>query len=91
MLGVTRQSCYREGAIGLEPGDRLFLYTDGLTEERNAQDEFFDTTRLLDLVDAHLEDTPDTLLGKVFSHVNAFGGPERSDDRTAILLEIKDL
>ena len=91
VLGVERSSSYREGAIGLEPGDRLFLYTDGLTEERNALDEFFDTDRLLELVDSHLEDTPDALLGKVFSHVNAFGGPERSDDRTAILLEIKEL
>ncbi|MDX2473524.1 MAG: SpoIIE family protein phosphatase [Candidatus Krumholzibacteria bacterium] len=91
VLGIEKESRYREGAIGLEPGDRLFLYTDGLTEETNAADEFFDTPRLLELVHTHLDDTPDALLGKVFSHVNAFGGAERSDDRTAILLEIKDL
>lgn len=91
VLGVEKSSRYREGALGLAAGDRLFMYTDGLTEERNAQGEFYDTPRLLDLVETHIEDTPDTLLGKVFSHVNAFGGANRSDDRTAIVMEIKSL
>jgi sigma-B regulation protein RsbU (phosphoserine phosphatase) len=91
VLGVEKSSRYREGAIGLTGGDRLFLYTDGLTEERNADGEFFDAPRLLDQVAAHLDDTPDALLGKLFAQVNAYGGDERSDDRTAIVLEIKDL
>ncbi|MCB1183822.1 SpoIIE family protein phosphatase [bacterium] len=91
VLGVSPEAVYREGAIGLCPGDRLFLYTDGLTEERNEQDEFLDAPRLLDVVEAHIDDVPETLLGKVFAHVQAFGGSNRSDDRTAILLEISDL
>ncbi len=91
VLGVDATAHYREGTIGLAPGDRLFLYTDGLTEERNANDEFFEAPRLHNLVADHLTDAPNELLGKVFAQVNAFGGPERSDDRTAIILEIHNL
>ncbi|MFT5314707.1 MAG: sigma-B regulation protein RsbU (phosphoserine phosphatase) [Candidatus Krumholzibacteriia bacterium] len=91
VLGVDKTARYRSGAIGLSPGDRIFLYTDGLTEEQNDAGEFFDCPRLLDLVQKHLIDTPDTLLSKVFSQVNDFGAPKRSDDRTAILLQINSL
>jgi len=89
VLGVQKAARYREGAVLLTAGDRVFLYTDGLTEECNPAGEFFDTPRLLNLVGTHREDTPDALLGKLFAQVNAFGGEERSDDRTAIILEIK--
>jgi sigma-B regulation protein RsbU (phosphoserine phosphatase) len=91
VLGVDAAAHYREGAIQLVAKDRLFLYSDGLTEERNAQDEFFDAPRLHDLVANYHLDSPDMLLGKVFAQVNAFGGSERSDDRTAIILEIHKL
>jgi len=91
VLGVDKSARYRSGTIGLTPGDRIFLYTDGLTEERNEAGEFFDCPRLLDLVQSYLVDSPDTLLSKVFTQVNDYGGAERSDDRTAILLEINNL
>lgn len=91
VLGVQPEAHYREGALSLETGDCIFLYTDGLTEERNAQGEFFDAPRLHDLVARHLADPPDALLGKVFAQVNAFGGDERSDDRTAIIMDINIL
>ena len=91
VLGVEPSAHYREGAIGLAPGDRVFMYTDGLTEESNPDGEFFDAPRLLDLVERHLAADPDELLGKVFAQVSEFGGAERSDDRTAIILVINDL
>ena len=89
VLGVQADFRYRQGVVPLQPGDRLFLYTDGLTEERNTAGEFFDVERLLDLVDAHLQATPDRLLETIFSRITEYGGPESSDDQTAMLLEIK--
>jgi sigma-B regulation protein RsbU (phosphoserine phosphatase) len=91
VLGVQTERTYREGALALEPGDRLFLFTDGLTEEQNPLGDFFDLGRLLDLVSANLEYSPLVLIEKIFAAVNAFGGEERSDDKTAIVLEIKNL
>jgi sigma-B regulation protein RsbU (phosphoserine phosphatase) len=91
VLGVESGRRYREGALALEPGDRLFMFTDGLTEEQNPLGDFFDTARLLDLVAANLESSPLRLIDRIFAAVNAFGGEERTDDKTAILLEIKNL
>ena len=91
VLGVEAERFYREGALALEPGDRLLLFTDGLTEEQNPLGDFFDLGRLLDLVGANIEFSPPRLIEKIFSAVNAFGGEEKSDDKTAIILEIKSL
>ncbi|MCP4291840.1 MAG: SpoIIE family protein phosphatase [bacterium] len=91
VLGVMEDFDYLQGSLLLEPKDRLFLYTDGLTDEQNPEDEFFDLTRLQDHLHKNREDTPTELLGKIFSAINAFGGPDRTDDKTAISLEIKKL
>ncbi len=91
VLGVEPKRHYREGALALEPGDRLFMFTDGLTEEQNPLGDFFDTDRLLQLVADNLESSPLRLIDKIFSAVNAFGGEEKTDDKTAIILEIKNL
>jgi sigma-B regulation protein RsbU (phosphoserine phosphatase) len=91
VLGVEPDGRYREGSLALEPGDRLFLFTDGLTEEQNPLGDFFDSERLFDLVEANMDSSPVRLIDKIFSAVNAFGGDERSDDKTAIILEIKSL
>jgi serine phosphatase RsbU (regulator of sigma subunit) len=91
VLGVEAERLYREGALALEAGDRLFLFTDGLTEEQNPLGDFFDSQRLMDLVAANIEFSPMRLIEKIFAAVNAFGGEEKSDDKTAIVLEIKNL
>ncbi len=91
VLGISPDTSYREGALGLEAGDRLLLFTDGMTDQRNADGEFFDLDRLRGLVAANLNATPETLLRVLFDQVNAFGGSHKSDDKTAMLLEIKRL
>ena len=91
VLGVADDFDYLQGAIQLEAQDRLFLYTDGLTDQQNQDDEFFDLTRLQELLAQNDEDTPVHLLERIFASINAFGGSERSDDKTAICLEIKQL
>jgi len=91
VLGVEPGYPYREGALRLEPGDRLFLYTDGLTEQRDPQGNFFDAERLLALVESAAESHPAAVLERVFATVNAFGAEHRSDDQTAMLLQVNEL
>ncbi len=91
VLGVTEDVVYRQGTVPLQPQDRLFLYTDGLTDQVNPEEEFFDRERLLGLLEELAHETPTRLLESIFSRINAFGGPERTDDKTAIALEIKQL
>ena len=91
VLGVTNEHDYRQGSLQMAPQDRLFLFTDGLTDEQNEDEEFFDFPRLLALLEANLVSTPVHLLDKIFASINTFGGPDRTDDKTAILLEVKNL
>jgi serine phosphatase RsbU (regulator of sigma subunit) len=91
ILGITEEQDYRQGSILLNPRDRLFLFTDGLTDQQNQDDQFFDLPRLLALLESNLESTPVHLLDKIFASINSFGGADRTDDKTAILLEVKNL
>ena len=46
MLGALKESRYESGSVGLNPGDLLLAYSDGLTECRNCLDEEFEMERL---------------------------------------------
>ncbi|HEY7103053.1 MAG TPA: PP2C family protein-serine/threonine phosphatase [Mycobacteriales bacterium] len=73
----------------LEPGDRLLLYTDGVTDIRSPGGEFFDVHRLLDLLAAHLAaglPTPETMRRLVRALLEHQQGP-LSDDATMLLIE----
>lgn len=79
------------GTERLEPGDRLLLYTDGITDARSPDGEFFGVERLADLVaraDASDQPVPETmrrLMHAVLDHpVGAL-----KDDGTALLVEWK--
>lgn len=91
VLGVDPGFAYREGIVPLGPGDRLFLYTDGLTEQRDPQGRFFEVERLLALVEDDADSPPERALERIFATVNAFGRHHRSDDQTAMLLCVNDL
>ncbi|HUF16753.1 MAG TPA: GAF domain-containing SpoIIE family protein phosphatase, partial [Thermoanaerobaculia bacterium] len=58
VLGVLPKYQYVLQEVTLEPGDGIFLYTDGITEATNAQDEFFTVERILEALEACDERTP---------------------------------
>lgn len=47
-LGISKNFTYPSGKISLKPGDKLFLYTDGIPEAMNEKEEMFDDDRLID-------------------------------------------
>lgn len=83
---------YRDGDISLNKGDKIFFYTDGIVEIRNASNEQFGEERLLELLlDAGLE--PAAVLNAIVDSACSFAGiPDIGgipDDITMALLEIK--
>jgi len=46
-IGMVDEAAYEESVIDLQPGDRLYLHSDGLTEEINDCNEEFGSERLL--------------------------------------------
>lgn len=89
VMGVAEGFTYRSGEIRLAPGDALVLYTDGVTEAFNAQDEQFGSARL----EAALQELAGTkgaqgLLEGITGRVAGFSeGRPQSDDITLMVIK----
>ena len=83
---------YTEYEITLEPGDMIFVYTDGVAEATNAENELFGTERMLEgLNSATYEDCKD-LLQAVHEEIDGFvGDSPQFDDITMLSLRISDI
>ena len=87
--GLTNVS-YREYELQLEKGDKLFLYTDGVTEATDEKGELFGTERMLEALNAFAESSPREILTGVKDAVDAFvGEAEQFDDMTMLCLTYK--
>ena len=65
---------FREHEFKLEPGDRLFVYTDGVPEATNAQHELFGTDRMLQVLNQNADAAPKELLLAVRNGIDDFVG-----------------
>ncbi len=82
---------YKAGSMMLEPGDKIFQYTDGVTEATNAQDELYGMERLGTILNKVKEGTPDEILPQVKKDIDAFvGDADQFDDITMLCLEYKE-
>jgi serine phosphatase RsbU (regulator of sigma subunit) len=73
----------------LEPGDRLVLYTDGITEARSPGGEFFGERRLADFISAAAaagDPAPETVR-RLMRHVLAHQADQLQDDASIVILE----
>lgn len=83
VLGVFVEWSYEQGDVTLAPGDRLVLYTDGITEASNAASEEFGEERLIEMARCG---AADDLPARVFEAVEAFSGKRAEDDATLLLV-----
>ncbi|NKB88714.1 MAG: SpoIIE family protein phosphatase [Acidobacteria bacterium] len=73
----------------LDPGDVLILYSDGVVEATNPEDEMFGTSRLGEVVLAHRGRSAKTVLEAIFDAVNVFvDGEPLHDDTTAVVVRV---
>ena len=78
---------YRPGAVQLELGDAIFLYTDGVTEALDVKKRLFGDERLLDALKVVKEPDPHALSNVVRMAVAAFTeGAPQADDITVLAL-----
>ena len=91
VLGAMAGVPYRAHALTLAPGDAIYLYTDGVTEQPNAAGELFGEARLLDILKATgTEPDQKALLGDVLKAVSAYAGAvEQADDCTQLALRFR--
>jgi sigma-B regulation protein RsbU (phosphoserine phosphatase) len=78
---------FREHPFELHPGDRLFVYTDGVPEATDAEERLLGTDRMLEALNADAEAAPDVLLGNVRRAIDGFvGEAPQFDDITMLAL-----
>jgi sigma-B regulation protein RsbU (phosphoserine phosphatase) len=84
-LGVISDAVFSAAEATLGPGDRLLLYTDGLTEASNTADEEFGEARLLAVLEARRGANGNALIAEVIADVLRFCGPVRPRDDMTVL------
>ena len=90
VIGGMEGVKYRQYEIQLEPGSKLFVYTDGVTEATDAAKELFGTERMIDALNAQPDAAPEQLLRNVRAAVDGFvKDAERFDDLTMLCVEYK--
>lgn len=79
---------YRQSSVQLSRGDRIFLYTDGVTEAESQNHIFYGEERLCDVLRGLTESAPEETVAAVDADVRRFAeGAEQVDDITMMCLE----
>ena len=87
-LGGIEISLESESFI-LLPDDVLVVYTDGVTEAWNKQEEEYDEPRLIRVVETNKNETPEALLDSIFADVyDHVGNAKQSDDITCFVVRV---
>ncbi len=82
--------CYKSGSITLDDGDKIFQYTDGVTEATNAANELYGMKRLQDVLNKNKDCSPTELLPLVKEDIDAFvGKAPQFDDITMLCLQYR--
>ena len=89
VLGGFNDFEYKETKIKLKKGDKLFLYTDGVTEAHNVRSELYGEDRLLEKV-SKLDASPYDTITKIREDVREYSrNAEQFDDITMLMVEYR--
>ncbi|MBQ7202800.1 MAG: SpoIIE family protein phosphatase [Eubacterium sp.] len=81
---------YKSGSITVAPGDKIFQYTDGVTEATNAQNELYGMERLENALNTVVDKKPYDILPAIKADIDSFvGGAPQFDDITMLCLSFK--
>ena len=86
-IGLMPVASYQVGSVELSPGDLVCLYSDGITECANREDEEYELERLTELLLEHRHDPLEDLLALIDRTMIDFAeGLPQGDDQTVVLL-----
>ena len=86
ILGVFPEAEYANARAVLQPGDLLFLYTDGVTEARSQNDQYFGEAGLTAILQRLHGQPVTTICRAILDDVNAYRNGEGQDDVTLVAL-----
>ena len=85
MIGVMPGMNCIEHEFRMNPGEKLFVYTDGVPEAVNKDNEQFGTDRMLDVLNRNIDAKPEELLARMKAEIDAFAGEVPQFDDTTML------
>ncbi|MDO4338831.1 MAG: PP2C family protein-serine/threonine phosphatase [Eubacteriales bacterium] len=92
VLAGMEGSRYREYDILLNVGDTIFVYTDGVPEATNSEEELYGTERMLQSLNKEPDASPEQLLKAVKEDIDIFNGEApQFDDITMLAVKIKSI
>jgi phosphoserine phosphatase RsbU/P len=87
VLGCLEDFSYAEGVVAFAPGDTLLIYSDGITESLDANDEEFGEERLASLLSAGSADAAAQLIDRIVAAVRTHAGElSQMDDMTLLVI-----
>ena len=90
VIGMIRDIDFEEHEFHLDPGDTLFVYTDGVTEANDADGSLFGDDRLIEALNTDPNAQPDDVIANVRSGIRSFvSGAEQFDDITMLCFKFK--
>lgn len=80
IMGVTLDEGWEEERVDVRAGDRLFIFTDGLTETQSPDGSLFGGERLIAALKATSGETLQNQINHIFKEADAFRGEQTKDD-----------
>jgi phosphoserine phosphatase RsbU/P len=85
-LGLYSERNYEEATIRLEAGDKIVLYTDGITDQLNNEGKHFGEEQLRNQITRLRNESPEALTKKLMQHLEEFRGNSIESDDLSILV-----
>jgi phosphoserine phosphatase RsbU/P len=89
VLGVFPAWTYHDSSVDLSSGDRLLLFTDGITEAEGPQGEEFGVEKVAAFAKAHAANSAAKMNQQLLAQVTEFCGAQFQDDATLLVLAVK--
>ena len=87
-VGLMEGAEFPVESLHLAPGDRVVIYSDGVTEAQNQRREFFGKKRLNEILTEHATESCNAIHDAIQEGVAAFTeGAPQSDDITVVVME----
>jgi serine phosphatase RsbU (regulator of sigma subunit)/pSer/pThr/pTyr-binding forkhead associated (FHA) protein len=87
IVGLFDTAVFDEETLSLSPGDRLVIFSDGVSEAVNSAGEEYGEPRIIDLLRQRSDDEPSNVLSRLIAGVHEYAsGAPQADDITAMVL-----
>ncbi|MDD2190856.1 MAG: PP2C family protein-serine/threonine phosphatase [Eubacteriales bacterium] len=79
---------HKQVKVAVKTGDRIILYTDGITEARNKENEYFETNRFLETIKNNISLDGKELANTIINEVESFSDKRVLDDMAIVIAKI---